>query len=737
MKRRDFLRATLVAAGGVLVGCDDDNNQPAGDTSMADGVDGAEDMVTPDPAERADTFFPQSVVSGDPRPDGVILWTRVADPDFGDSAPDREVALQVARDGAFTQLLDLGGGASEMVLSAEAAFDHAVKVRLNGLEPGTFYWYRFWYDADDGRVATRIARTKTAPAPDADVPVRLAFVSCQDFNGRYYNTYKRLLREELDLIVHLGDYVYETNGNPQFQDATSERRLSFRAPDEAIVFNPGTETEYRAARSLSNYRDLYRTYRGDAVLQAVHERYPMVAVWDDHEFSDDSFGATATYFDGRVDETDVERRKAANQAWFEYMPVDYLDAPDFRYDPSAAYPDDLRIYRSFGFGRHLDLVMTDLRTYRADHVIPEDALPGQVLMTQADLEADLGALPAWADPYVDLEQHDAALAVTLQERASSLGYEPAQLSGVLSVSFVNSLVAALDDPTLTPIDTTGLERGLTVWSLNKTSRYSDLGSRYLVSAEPFAVWSARRYAETAGASEDTLGAAQEAWFLEQFERSTKTWKLWGTEYTLSERVVDLSSVDTLPETFRRAFLLSAEDWDGNPNRRDALLERLSAVGNVVAITGDIHAFFAGTPTVGDDTSRRIVEFVTAGISSAAYRTLLLRTVQASPALIEAGAGGLAYGIDSLLTTPATNPEPSLAYANTAVQGFAILELDGARLETSLYAIAEEHATTDLALDALDDKFSVQRFRVDAGVPDLFGEFDGMWLRWDPEIRDWV
>lgn len=749
MKRRDFLKATLITAGGVLLGCDDDDKDGAQDrdTSGHDGADGTTDTAAdlspdttePDPAELADTYFPQSVVSGDPRPDSVILWTRVVDPALGADAGDLTVTLQVARDAAFTELLDLGGGMTERTLTAEAAFDHAVKVRLTGLEAGTHHYYRFWYEAADGRVATRIARTKTAPAADADVPVRFAFVSCQDYNGRYYNPYKRLLQEgELDFIVHLGDYIYETNGDPQFQDVDGDRRVVFSRPEEAIAFNTGTEDAYLAARSLSNYRDLYRIYRTDKVLQAVHEKYPMIAVWDDHEFSDDCFGATATYFDGRQDETDVARRKAANQAWFEYMPVDYLDAPEFRYDPSVEFPNDLRIYRSFGWGRHVDLVMTDLRTYRADHVIPEDANPGQVLMTQAELEAAVGTpLPDWADPYVDLDQYDATRANALRGHAATLGYSESDFSGPLSVTFLNSLITAIDDPSLEPLDPDGFERGLTAWSLNKTSRYGQLGSRYLVSAEPFFVWSAKRYVDTAGASEDTLGAAQEAWFFEQLESSSKTWKLWGTEYTLSSRQVDLSSVDTLPAAFKRKFLLSAEDWDGNPNRRDDIVRRLAALDNVVAITGDIHAFFAGTPTVSDDLDTRIVEFVTAGISSASYKTLLLRTVQSSPELLAAGAGALAAGMDSLLNNPSTGASPSLAYSNTGMQGFALVELDGTHLHTTCFQIPERHATEDLAVDALDDKFTIQRFRVAAGSAELEGEFDGAWLRWDRATRTWV
>ena len=111
----------------------------------------------------------------------------------------------------------------------------------------------------------------------------------------------------------------------------------------ALTFNAGTDNEYQAAQSLDNYRDLYRIYRGDKDLQAVHETLAMIAIPDDHEYSDDCWGANATYFDGKSDEHDLKRRANADQAWFEYMPVDYPTDADFVFDPAAAFPDSTRL----------------------------------------------------------------------------------------------------------------------------------------------------------------------------------------------------------------------------------------------------------------------------------------------------------------------------------------------------------------------------------------------------------
>src|SRR5690606_36298810 len=226
-----------------------------------------------------------------------------------------------------------------------------------------------------------------APAADADAVIRFVFVSCQDFIGRYYNNYLAIAEEEIDFVVHLGDYIYETSGDPSFQQSSPDRTITFEDEAGAIPFNQGTEDEYFAAASLSNYRQLYRVNRGDTALQRVHERYAMINTWDDHKFSNDCHGANGTYFSGEVDEEDIGRRKAANQAWAEYIPIDHPDDPAFEYDPTASFPGDLRIYRALRFGANMHLVMTDARTYRSDHPIPEGALPGAVPISEADLMA--------------------------------------------------------------------------------------------------------------------------------------------------------------------------------------------------------------------------------------------------------------------------------------------------------------------------------------------------------------
>ncbi len=754
IRRRVLLKATVVAAGGMALGTacgDEEQSGPEGDAGHPD-VDTGADTPTPDAGVDVQTdpepvdvqtdpepvdgsrFFPQSVMSGDPREDSIVLWTRCVD---ADADGPMLVLLQVARDEAFTDRLTLDG-ASSLELGPEAASDHCLKVRLTGLEAGTYYWYRFLYRLPDGDFASRLGRTRTAPAVDADVPVRFATVSCQDFNGKYYNSYKRLLREEVDFIVHLGDYVYETTGDPRYQDTSPDRVMAFSDTDGAIEFDDDGDVFY-AARALGNYRDLYKTYRGDQVLQQVQERFPMIVIWDDHEFADDSWGAHSTDTNDREDEFDIERRQNATQAWFEYMPVDYAD-PDFEYDRTVPVPDDIRIYRDFRFGAHVHLVLTDLRLYRPDHIVPEGAFPGAVAIEEDALTALLGDLPDWAEPYVDVDAHaDGAYADALAAAAPLLGFAPEHATGQVAVRYVNRAVAALiesGDDTWAPIeDTAGLPRGLAFLTLGKSSAHSSIGSRYLAIRAPFEAYAAHRWAETDGASEHMLGAEQEAWFLDAMRESTATWRVWGSEFVVQRRVVDVTSF-AVPPDFQQQFILSIEDWDGTPNRRDALLNELGALDNVIAVSGDLHAFMAGTPWPGDDSSRKIVEFLGSSISSNTYERMLVRTATADPALAEAGAPALALMVDGLLVAEDPRINPHLAYSNIGENGFAIADVSAEEFAMTFYGTDQRTASDDLPDDEIDAAFAETRFRVPTGTSDLHMEIDGVWNRWDPE-SGWV
>ena len=715
--RRRFLELTVISAGGIF-------------GSVACGSDTSARMLDPD------QVFPQSVASGDPRPTSVVLWARVVDADR--ATEDLPLNLEVAVDEAFSLIVALDGGASRALVGT-SEFDHCVKTRVDGLTPGTTYFYRFSYSSGGATAMSRTGRTKTAPADDADVPVRFAVVSCQDYAGKYYHCYRHLATQDLDVVVHLGDYIYETTADPSFQVSTAARQVRFGKPSEALTFGTGS-SEYQAAQSLDNYRDLYRIYRSDPDLQAVHERFPMIATQDDHEFSDDCHADVATYTDGRRNEQETRRRLAADQAWFEYMPVDLSQAQDADWDATQAFPDELRYYRNFTFGKHFELVMIDLRRYRPDHLVPEDAFPGSVFLDQAALTALEGALPPDAIPYVNIQSFGGgAYLDALRSGADMLSIQASAVQGLISVSFINDALSTLGLATPPPIalDTPGLESGYAYHQLLKTDEFSHIGSRYVVALGPFNALAKSKFQATAGASERLMGDAQRAWFLDTMSASTRTFKVWGNEVCFMSRHVDLTQLTLAPESLRIKISISAEDWDGFPNEREALLSELAPLGNVVIVSGDLHCFFAGTPFSAEDPNKRLVEFVTGSLSSTTWQQGLASLASGSSLPPETQL--LVESVGSLLTDPTARPNPHLAWQNLSDNGYGLFEASGDRLAVTLYSVPSQIVATapDALPGVLADLFSRQDFEVVPGAPDLFRNNNGARERWDVSTMVWV
>lgn len=339
--RRDFLGYTLVSAATTLACSSGDKSKRA-----ADGGRSNDAGISTDPAD-TDRVFPQGVASGDPKPGSVILWTRL-EPGDGE---DTTVTYEVATDDAFTDVVASGDA------KAEASADYTVRLKVVDLSPKTTYYYRFVALG----VQSTVGRTKTAPATDDPAAVRFALASCQDFVGRYHHAWRALveLEDDVDIVIHLGDYIYETDGDPSFMTPSDDRKITL--PD-GLDIGSGT----KAAHTLEDYRALYKQYRSDPHLKRAHALYPFITIWDDHEFANDCWQDHATDFnEAQGDEKSPDRREAADRAWFEYQPV------EVEYDENAAYPDDIRIYRKLRYGQHIELFMTDERFYRSDHVIPE------------------------------------------------------------------------------------------------------------------------------------------------------------------------------------------------------------------------------------------------------------------------------------------------------------------------------------------------------------------------------
>jgi alkaline phosphatase D len=284
--------------------------------------------------------FPQSVASGDPRPNGIVLWTRVAWNRPGTLRVAYEISPET--DTRFRRPVLRG------VAETNGARDFTVKVQLNRpqLKPFTRYRYRFIFNGQ----ASRTGHFKTLPAAGADVSkVRFGYVSCQDYTNGYYNALYHLAREgELDFVAHLGDYMYETVSSESFQGGGPEER-QFRFPDggeECLTYR--------------DYRTAYKKYKRDRNLQALHEKCAFIMIWDDHEFANDAYQVFAPDEGGTQAEPNKNayRRQAATRAWAEFNPV------GVPFDAARGPLDEIRLYRSFEFGGLMQLVMTDQRLYR-------------------------------------------------------------------------------------------------------------------------------------------------------------------------------------------------------------------------------------------------------------------------------------------------------------------------------------------------------------------------------------
>jgi alkaline phosphatase D len=323
--RTDITRRQLLVGSAALLvvglaGCSDDDG--AGGTTTTGG---GTTTTRPPPALSGDPFA-LGVASGDPLPDSVILWTRLApDPVATDGlggmpAEAVEVVWEVASNAAFTDVIRRG------VTEAEPAHAHAVHVDADGLEPGTDYHYRFTV----GEHTSPVGRTRTLPEGS---PARfgLAVVNCQWFETGYYAAYRHLLDEDVDLVLHLGDYIYEYAGAGEGARST--------LPTHQL-------------QSLTDYRLRYASYQLDEDLRSAHHRFPFVLTWDDHEVANNHMGDILLPSDPAPD-TGQARKAAAYQAWWEHLPV-RLAPPD---------GPELIVYQHVDIGDLARLYVLDQRQY--------------------------------------------------------------------------------------------------------------------------------------------------------------------------------------------------------------------------------------------------------------------------------------------------------------------------------------------------------------------------------------
>ena len=307
-------RRTFLAAGGATLGV----------AALA--------ACTP-PAPTPPGVFNVGVASGLHSPTEAVLWTRV---ELANAPGTTSVDWQVADSPGFTDVVASGTAA------VSAASDGCVKVLAGGLDPDTSYWFRF---SGAGATSTT-GRARTLPPADAKAPsLRLAYCSCQSYASGYYGAWRDIAAQDLDAVVFLGDYIYESLAIQLLRSVRPESTADIDTLDE--------------------YRSKYRLYRSDPDLQAAHAAHPLVPIWDDHEIVND--------YDRTIFDTDPARSAEAYQAWFEYMPVWPIDGT--------------RIHRELRWGTTASLLLLDSRQYR-------DPALGSALLGLLGLQVMTGDLQA-------------------------------------------------------------------------------------------------------------------------------------------------------------------------------------------------------------------------------------------------------------------------------------------------------------------------------------------------------
>jgi alkaline phosphatase D len=667
MKRRDFLRlsGTFFAAASLpgIAACGDDG----GGSSADAGTD-----ASPDALPTGSFLFPQGLASGDPRETSVVLWTRAV-PASGTA--DVALRIEVATDDTFATAVVM------QAITATAASDHTVRVVVTGLAADTIYFYRFTAGSD-----ALVGRTRTAPAAGADVPIRMAWVSCQDYAAGQYHAYRQMVLEDaarpeadqIRFVLHLGDWIYETRGDgfqaaldDNFEPITVNNVDGTPRTVPAFPSGGGTAGGSNFATTVEDYRHLYKTIATDPDLQAARARWPFVHTWDDHEFTNDCWQSMANYTnevgETGVDEPSQVRKQAANQAWFEFLPVQLTGAPgvtgvtqaardfaaatvsdapftaanadNFVPEPNnVAAVGSITIYRSLRFGQHVELIVTDERSYRSDHAVPEEF--SAPLFEYFDARNVL--------PIEDVRIMDAGATANGGNPPATVGKSP---------------------------------------NPRRTSPPGTL-----------------------------LGKAQKEWWKASMKMSTATWKLWGNQVPFMRFFIKNTPLANLI-TDR---VMDADAWDGYPTEQRELgtYLRTEDIKNVVLLTGDIHAHFAGV--VMDDYAAAApapvgVEFISAGVASnslfsfyesatengtgtAARRLVTTDTSPAGPEFLENLNLLLLHGTTAAITMDETEDRamalaqsdptinPHLKYADTNAQGYGVVLITATQVETVLTTV---------------------------------------------------
>ena len=307
MNRRELIQKTLAGFGALSL--------PISLTACGDDADSNTQPNT-------QVQFLHGVASGDPLQTQVIIWTRVTPTD---SSARLEVQWEVAKDVDFKHITATG-----KVLTT-AAQDFTVKVDVTGLAAGQVYFYRF-------KSASKYSITGQTKTLATQVQsVQFAVCSCSNFPAGYFHVYKEMAKQDVDVVIHLGDYIYEYG-------------MGGYATEEAVEMGRALADDNNAEIiRLDGYRKRYALYRLDPDLQAAHQRHPFIVIWDDHELANDTWEKGAENHQSDTEGDFLERKLAALAAYFEWMPIRPID------------DQHIKIYRQFDFGTLVQLTMLDTR----------------------------------------------------------------------------------------------------------------------------------------------------------------------------------------------------------------------------------------------------------------------------------------------------------------------------------------------------------------------------------------
>lgn len=303
-------------------------------TAAGCGPAASRDRAVKGPRGEVAAAFLHGVASGDPLADGVILWSRVTLEGEHVAGEPVDVEWRIGLEPELRAPVQSGRA------QTDASQDYTVKVDVRGLDAGTTYYYEF----SVGRVASPVGRTRTLPAGHVE-RLRMGVTSCANYPYGFFHAYRKLAeRSDLDVVLYLGDYLYEY-GNGAYGDGTPLGRVP--DPDRELV-------------SLPDYRRRHAQYKTDPDLQAVHGQHPCVAVWDDHESADNAYRDGAANHQAAREGEWQARKHNAMTAFFEWMPI------------RPAAPGDVeRIYRTFSWGDLVDLIMLDTRLVGRDRQVDD------------------------------------------------------------------------------------------------------------------------------------------------------------------------------------------------------------------------------------------------------------------------------------------------------------------------------------------------------------------------------